>query len=63
MILSTKVLWSCEGCSSKSLGLMEQGQHVSEGRRGKFKLGAAWRASGRRHLWTEEYWEAVEVED
>lgn len=63
MILSTKVLGSCEGCNSNSLGLMEQGHHVSEGRRGKFKSGAAWRASGGRHLWTEVYWEAVELED
>lgn len=53
MILSTKVLWGCEGGSSKSLGLMELGPHVSEGRHGKFKSGSGWRASGGRHLWTE----------
>lgn len=36
---------------------------MSEGRRGEFRSGAAWRASGGRHLWTEAYREAVEVED
>lgn len=36
---------------------------MSEGRHGKFKSATAWRASGGRHMWMEECWEAVEVED
>lgn len=56
MTLSTKVLWGSAGCSSKSRGPIEQGQHVSEGRHGKFKSGAAWRASGGRQSRLKTGW-------